>query len=119
MVFMNMCVPPTFVRTHLQLLINAAAENHRNYTSHAYKYSLAGMSPPAFYDMERQKPTKKKNFTDMEIETITREVERHKLILFGSKKSGIKGGQKNKIWQEITKLVNSVGPVKRTPEEVS
>ncbi|CAM4657939.1 unnamed protein product [Leuciscus chuanchicus] len=68
--------------------------------------------------MDTQKTAKKKNFSNVEIETITREVERNKIVLFGSLKSGIKGAHKNKIWTQITSSVNSVGVEKRTPAEV-
>ncbi|XDV33494.1 hypothetical protein PO909_003891 [Leuciscus waleckii] len=68
--------------------------------------------------MDTRKTAKKRNFSDVEIETITREVEKNKIVLFGSLKSGIKGAHKNKIWNQITSSVNSVGVEKRTPAEV-
>ena len=68
--------------------------------------------------MDTRKTSKKRNFSDVEIETITREVERNNIVLLGSLKSGIKGAHKNKIWTQITSSVNSVGVEKYTPAEV-
>jgi len=68
--------------------------------------------------MDTRKMAKIRNFSKVEIETITREVERNKIILFGSLKSGVKGTHKNKIFTEITSCVNSLGVEKRTPAEV-
>ncbi|XP_049897644.1 nuclear apoptosis-inducing factor 1-like [Epinephelus moara] len=68
--------------------------------------------------MEMQKSSKKRNFSDAEIETITSEVQRNKLVLSGSLKSGFKGSQKAAVWKEITAAVNSVGVDKGTPAEV-
>lgn len=68
--------------------------------------------------MERRNLTKKRNFSELEIETLTTQVRNHSLVLFGSLKSGIKGGHKKAIWKKITDVVNSVGIESRTPAEV-
>ena len=68
--------------------------------------------------METRKTAKKRNFSEAEIEVITTEVERNRIILFGSLKSGIKGTQKNAVWAKITAAVNSVGVDARSPAEV-
>lgn len=68
--------------------------------------------------MERRVAAKKRNFSELEIDTITREVEKHRAVLFGSLKSGIKGSHKNQVWRIITSAVNSVGVADRTLTEV-
>ncbi len=68
--------------------------------------------------MEKRNPAKKRNFSDVEIETLTSQVQSNQLVLFGSLKSGVKGSQKNAVWREITAAVNTVGVVNRTPAEV-
>ncbi|XP_059209967.1 t-SNARE domain-containing protein 1-like [Centropristis striata] len=68
--------------------------------------------------MWRRHTTKKRNFSEAEIETLTSHVQQHKVILFGSLKSGIKGSRKNEVWKEITAAVNSVAADTRTPSEV-
>ncbi|KAA0723921.1 hypothetical protein E1301_Tti015391 [Triplophysa tibetana] len=68
--------------------------------------------------MERRNLTKKRNFSELEIETLTTQVGNHSLVLFGSLKSGVKGGHKKAIWKKITDVVNSVGIESRTPAEV-
>ncbi len=68
--------------------------------------------------MEKRNPAKKRNFSDVEIETLTSQVQLNQLVLFGSLKSGVKGSRKNAVWREITAAVNSVGVVNRTPAEV-
>lgn len=68
--------------------------------------------------MEKRNPAKKRNFSDVEIETLTSQVQSNQLVLFGSLKSGVKGSRKNAVWREITAAVNSVGVVNRTPAEV-
>ncbi len=68
--------------------------------------------------MEKRNPAKKRNFSDVEIETLTSQVQSNQLVLFGSLKSGVKGSRKNAVWREITAAVNTVGVVNRTPAEV-
>ncbi len=41
--------------------------------------------------MEKRNPAKKRNFFDVEIETLTLQVQSNQLVLFGSLKSGVKG----------------------------
>ncbi len=41
--------------------------------------------------MEKRNPAKKRNFSDVEIETLTSQVQSNQLVLFGSLKSGVKG----------------------------
>ncbi len=68
--------------------------------------------------MEKRNPAKKRNFSDVEIETLTSQVQSNQLVFFGSLKSGVKGSRKNAVWREITAAVNTVGVVNRTPAEV-
>ncbi len=56
--------------------------------------------------MEKCNPAKKRNFSDLEIETLTSQVQLNQLVLFGSLKSGIKGSWKNAVWNEIAAVVN-------------
>ncbi|XP_039638589.1 uncharacterized protein LOC120547180 [Perca fluviatilis] len=58
--------------------------------------------------MDKRHPAKKRNFTEVEIETLTSQVEANRLVLFGSLKSGIKGSRKNATWTQVTAAVNSV-----------
>ena len=68
--------------------------------------------------MERRNTSKKRNFSEVQIETITSQVQLNKEVLFRSLKSSIKGTQKNAVWKQITAAVNSVAAVNRTPAEV-
>ena len=52
--------------------------------------------------------SKERNFSDLEIESITSQVQLNKLVLYGSLKSGIKGSWKNAVWNEIIAMVNSI-----------
>ena len=67
--------------------------------------------------MEKRNIAKKRNFSELEIGTLTSEVEVNKYVLFGSLKTGIKGAHKNAVWKKITEAVNSVAIDKRTPAE--
>lgn len=60
----------------------------------------------------------KRNFSEVEIDTIMSEVQRNKLVLFGILKSGIKGNQTAAVWEEITAVVIRVGVDRRTPAVV-
>ncbi len=103
----------TFVSQHKSdwALINEAAENnpHLNITS-LYILGLE-TSSPGVYDMEKRNLAKMRNFSDLEIETLTSQVQLNQLVLLGSLKSGIKGSWKNAVWNEITAAVNSVAMV--------
>lgn len=68
--------------------------------------------------MERRNIAKQRHFSELEIDTLTSEVEVNKDGLFGSLKTGIKGAHKNAVWKKITEAVNSVAADKRTPAEV-
>ncbi|KAI2646901.1 Myb-related transcription factor, partner of profilin [Labeo rohita] len=68
--------------------------------------------------MAKRNPVKKKNFSELELDVLITQVQSNQLVLFGSLKSGIKGSQKNAVWNEITAAVNSVDDVNRTSVEV-
>lgn len=68
--------------------------------------------------MEMRRSAKKRNFSEVEIDCLTVQVEKHKNVLFGSIKAGIKGAHKNAAWKIITDVVNSVAVQERTPAEV-
>lgn len=57
---------------------------------------------------------KKKETSELEINTIMREVEKHQVMLFGSIKSHIKRSPKNHVWKMITSAVNSVSVKNKT-----
>uniref|UniRef100_A0A672G0Y3 Myb/SANT-like DNA-binding domain-containing protein n=1 Tax=Salarias fasciatus TaxID=181472 RepID=A0A672G0Y3_SALFA len=68
--------------------------------------------------MEKKRSGKKRNFSEVEINTLTSEVEQNRHVLFGSLKTRIKGAQKNAVWKKITGAVNSVATEERTPAKV-
>lgn len=64
--------------------------------------------------MERRNRAKRRNLSQLEMETLTSQVQFNQLVLFGSLKSDIKVA----VWKEITAVVNSIAVDKRTPAEV-
>ena len=68
--------------------------------------------------MEGRKTAKKRNYSDVEVDVLTSEVAKKRVVLFGSLKSGIKGAQKTKVWQRIADSVSSVALEQRTAAEV-
>ncbi|XP_029959996.1 myb-related transcription factor, partner of profilin-like [Salarias fasciatus] len=68
--------------------------------------------------MERRSLSKKRNFSELEIDTLTSGVEVNQEVLFGSLKTGIKTAHKKAVWKKITAAVNSVAVDQRTPSEV-
>ncbi len=53
--------------------------------------------------MEKRYPAKKRNFSHVEIETLTSQVQSNQLVLFGSLKSGVKGISPNQGRQFVLK----------------
>ena len=51
---------------------------------------------------------KKRNFTEVEVETLVGEMEARKVVLFGSHRIGITNNKKQSEWQHVTAAVNSV-----------
>lgn len=66
-----------------------------------------------------QTAVKKGNFLQLEIETVTSEVQENQLVLFGSATAGIKRTQKMAVWEKNAAVVNSVGAARGTPAKVS
>ena len=68
--------------------------------------------------MERRSGGKKRNFSELEVDTLTSEVQKNKEVLFGSLKTGIKGAHTTAVWKRITVGVNSVAADAQTLAEV-
>lgn len=58
--------------------------------------------------MKRRNTAKKRNFSELEIETLTSQFQFNQLLLFVSLKSVIKGSRNKAAWKENTAAVNSV-----------
>ncbi|KAJ8377089.1 hypothetical protein SKAU_G00076690 [Synaphobranchus kaupii] len=67
--------------------------------------------------MYRQK-SKKKNFSECEIEVLLGEVERRRAILFDGHSMGISNKRKRLEWHKVCAAVNSVSSVCRCTPEV-
>lgn len=61
---------------------------------------------------------KKRNFSELEADTLTSEVLGNQEVLFGSIQTGIKRAHKNAVWKRIAAAVNRVAAEERTPAEV-
>lgn len=64
------------------------------------------------------KSTRKRNFSDCEVEALISEVEAKRTILFGSLSSGISAKTKRIAWENIAKSVNDVGSENRSTADV-
>ena len=53
--------------------------------------------------------SRKKNFSECEVEVLISEVEARHKVLFGSLSSGISTKTKRLHWEHVTKAVNAVG----------
>lgn len=82
------------------VLLNALAENN----CHVYPWSR-GLGHRVYYVHNM---IKKRNFSDLETETITKQDHLNNVVLCGNLKSGIKGVHIKSVWKEIS-VVNSVG----------
>ena len=51
---------------------------------------------------------KKRNFTEVEVETLVGEMEARKVVLFGGHGIGIANNKKQSEWQHVAAAVNSV-----------
>ena len=68
--------------------------------------------------MAGQRKTKKRNFTEVEVETLVGEVEARKEILFGGHGIGITNIKKKNEWQHVAAAVNAVSGTERTVPEL-
>ena len=68
--------------------------------------------------MDGRKGTKKRNYSEMEVDVLTSEVDKVKNVLFAGANQGVGHQIKNKMWDKITERVNSVSEVGRTKAEV-
>ena len=59
--------------------------------------------------------SKKRNFTEVEVETLVGEMEARKVVLFGI---GIANNKKQSEWQHVAAAVNSVSSTERTVPEL-
>lgn len=98
-------------------LINVVTENNRHLNITPLNICGSVGLTPRVCDMEVHN-TAKRNFSDLKIDIRIREVERNKIVLFGSMKSGIKGSQKHHVWIKITAAVHSFGVGNQTPAEI-
>ncbi|XP_039526127.1 myb-related transcription factor, partner of profilin-like [Pimephales promelas] len=64
------------------------------------------------------KASKKRNFTENELEVLLSEVETRKNVLFGTLSSGINNKRKKKEWESLSEAVNQVGSESRTVNEL-
>ncbi|XP_061571121.1 nuclear apoptosis-inducing factor 1-like [Cololabis saira] len=64
------------------------------------------------------KATKKRRFTECELETLLTEVEARKTVLFGSLSSGINTKKTKGEWDLVAVSVNAVGSEHRSPQEL-
>ncbi|XP_016341425.1 nuclear apoptosis-inducing factor 1-like isoform X2 [Sinocyclocheilus anshuiensis] len=62
--------------------------------------------------------SKKRNFTESELEVLLSEVETRKNILFGTLSSGINNKRKKNEWDSLADAVNAVGSENRTVNEL-
>jgi len=63
--------------------------------------------------------TRKRNFTNDEIEILTTEVAKKSRVLFGKFQLGeCSAALKGKAWQDVAAAVSAVGTMKRTTDEV-
>ncbi|XP_060782601.1 uncharacterized protein LOC132889793 [Neoarius graeffei] len=62
--------------------------------------------------------TKKRNFTDCEVEVLVDEVEQRRAVLFGGHSTGVTNAKKTCEWQHVADAVNSVASQGRTMAEV-
>ena len=60
---------------------------------------------------------KKRNFTEVEVETLVGEMEA-KVVLFGGHGIGIANNKKQTEWQHVAAAVNSVSSTERTVPEL-
>ena len=66
---------------------------------------------------EGLRKAKKRNFTEVEVETVG-EVEARKVVLFGGHGIGITTNKKQSEWQHVAAAVNSVSGMERTVPEL-
>ena len=64
------------------------------------------------------KRTKKRNFSDTEIEVLVGEVETKQKILFGTLNAGVTNQRKKSAWDKVTAAVNAVGSEERAVSEI-
>ena len=57
---------------------------------------------------------KKRNFTEVEVETLVGEMEARKVVLFGGHGIGITNNKKQREWQHVAAAVNSVSSKERS-----
>ena len=57
---------------------------------------------------------KKRNFTEVEVESLVGEMEARKVVLFGGHGIGITNNKKQSEWQHVAAAVNSVIGMERT-----
>ena len=62
--------------------------------------------------------SKKRNFTEVEVETLVGEMEARKVVLFGGHGIGIANNKKQSEWQHVAAAVNSVSGTERTVPEL-
>lgn len=62
--------------------------------------------------------TKKRNFTDCEVEVLIDEVAQRRVVLFGGHSTGITNAKKACEWQRVTDAVNAVASQGRTMPEI-
>lgn len=63
-------------------------------------------------------PSKKRNFTECELETLLNEVEARKSVLFGFLSTGISAKSKRVEWDKVCLAVNAVGSQQRTAADL-
>ena len=63
---------------------------------------------------EGLRKAKKRNFTEVEVETLVGEMEARKVVLFGGQGIGIANNKKQSEWQHVAAAVNSVSGTERT-----
>ena len=86
---------------------------------HALKYaSFRGLSLRFTTMSSLTANTKKRNYSEEEVDVLTSEVAKHRKVLFGSSISGVSAPQKAKVWVRVAQQVNSVSRDVRTPSEV-
>ena len=67
---------------------------------------------------EGLRKAKKRNFTEVEVETLVGEVEARKVVLIGGHGTGITNKRKQSEWQHVAAAVNSVSGTEHTVPEL-
>ena len=67
---------------------------------------------------ELLRKAKKRNFTEVEVETLVGEMEARKVVLFGGHGIGIANNKKQSERQHVAAAVNSVSSTERTVPEL-